>query len=672
MSEIDLSKRQWKLQGWRPFYWQARKSIETGGIFSPEFGPYEAKVPGSVHAALRASKIIPDWNIGVQSLDCEWVEHRHWEFFTEFKAGDLPSGENLYLCAEGLDYSGWIVVDCQLVASFKGALIRHRFELSRILNDGKPHRLSIIFDTPPEEQGQIGRTSLSRFFKPRFSFSWDWCVRFVPIGIWDALYLECGDYPLRVTGVTNTTSADLKSGCIQVGLSNERSSSEVEFTLRSARGGVVTRKRISIRRGNHQISLRVKCPKLWWPNGEGEPHLYDFEAKCKITETTIYRGKIGFKHVRWLPCAKSPKGARNLLCEVNGRTIFLQGVNWTPVQMDYPATSDGAYRRLVGLYAKMGCNVLRVWGGAFLEKEVFYQLCDEAGLMVWQEFPLCSAGRDSDAPRDKDVLKELCLIATDYVRRRRHHASLLLWCGGNELQSIAEPGKPSRPLNESHPALAALKKVVEKEQPGISYFPTSPSGPVFFAKREEMGKGLHHHVHGPWDGGGRSWDYWEDYWTHDDSLLRTETGVSGTSGVDLITRYAGKEKIWPPSFENKWWRHSSAWWLQWNEFEKDLKCVPRGEKLARFVKLSQKRQAEYLAFAAKCSKQRFPCCSGFLIWMGHDAFPCAANTSIIDFEQRPKLAYRALKNVFCNSQHIHRSRTAPASEGNRRPAIIFP
>lgn len=648
MTHLNLSSRPWKLQGWRPFYWQARKSMETGGIFSPEFGPYEARVPDSVQAVLRREGLLPDWNLGRNSLDCEWVEHRHWEFYTEFQAGELRPGEPLFLCADGLDYSGGVLVDCKKVATFHGALIRHRFDLSGHLNDGKAHRLSIVFDSPPEEQGQVGFTSKSRYFKPRYSFSWDWCVRFVPIGIWDSLRLECGDHSLQVAAARTETAADLKSGKIVLRLKNKNARPRpVGLILRSAQGRAILRQTFRLKHGERTLSVPVEKPRLWWPNGLGDPNLYDLEILDPQSKECLFRQKIGFKHVRWTPCANAPAGARNLICEINGQSIFLQGVNWTPIQMDYPSTPDAAYVRLVNLYQKMGCNVLRVWGGGFLEKEIFYRLCDDAGLLVWQEFPLSSSGIDNDAPWNRGAIRELTKIAEDYIRRRQHHASLFLWCGGNELQSLpGQKGKPTRPLDETHPALDALKGVVAREQPDLRFLPTSPSGPVFYAQRDGMGKGIHHHVHGPWDSGYASEEDWKDYWKNDDSLLRSETGVSGAASASLIRRYAGKEKVWPPGFENPLWRHSSAWWLQWKLFRPELKNIPPARRLARFTDLSRKKQADYLALAARTCKKRFPRCAGFLVWMGHDAFPCPANTSIIDFDHQPKPAYHALKKIF--------------------------
>jgi len=645
---IDLASRRWEIQGWRPQYWELRKSSETKNQFVPEFGPYPAVVPGSAHTALRMAGVIADWNKGRKSLDCEWVEHRQWEFFTEFRAGELPSGVPLVLHADGLDYSGWIVVDFKVVATFSGALLRHRFDVSKQLADGKGHRLAIVFDLPPEEQGQVGRTSLSKYFKPRYNFSWDWCVRLVPVGIWDRIVLECGPRPVEVLRVTTTTTVDLKSGEVTALVRNSgKRPAKVELLLRRADGKVAARFVTSAEGGEHTVKLSLSKPRLWWPGGMGDAYLYDLEIREVATsKASLFRSRVGFKHVRWLPCRDAPPDARPLLCEVNGRRLFLQGINWTPAQLDYPATTDADYRRLVGLYRDMGCNILRVWGGGFIEKEIFYRLCDEAGLFVWQEFPLSSSGIDNDAPHDAKVVATLEIIAIDYIRRRGHHASLLAWCGGNELQTLAKrPDGPTRPIDERHPAVAMLQKVVARENPGVRLFPTSPSGPTFYAERGRMGKGLHHHVHGPWDSVSTD-KSWRDYWSHDDSLLRTETGVSGTSSVALLKKYAGDEAVWPPFFENPYWRHNSAWWLQWKLLKTQVSKVPASRRLATYVTLSQARQARFLALAASTCRKRFPQCTGFIVWMGHDACPAPSNTSIIDFDRKPKPAYAALRKVF--------------------------
>jgi beta-mannosidase len=320
-------------------------------------------------------------------------------------------------------------------------------------------------------------------------------------------------------------------------------------------------------------------------------------------------------------------------------------VNWTPVRSDFHSVTREDYQRLIDLYKAMGANCLRVWGGAFLEREMFYEMCDRAGILVWQEFPLSSSGVDNAAPTDPQVIDELCKIATSYIRRRGHHACKLMWCGGNEL--CGEPGhnRDTTPNNLSHPALAAMNEVVQREDPGVRFVPTSPSGPRFSGDTGFFGKGMHHDVHGPWNIK-EPIEQYRQYWANDDALFRSEVGCPSAESIDLLHKYRGTCEVWPPLRENPYWAHSSLWWVQWNRFKDQLHDLAPLDALTKYVELSQALQAEALTIAAKACKDRFPRCGGFLLWMGHDAFPCPANTSIIDFDQRPKPAYHALAKIF--------------------------
>src|SRR3954463_7740161 len=138
---IELSKGRWQLRGYRPNYWHQRGAVEHAGNYQPQWGPIAAKVPGSAQTALQEAGMLPDWNVGTNSLLCEWVEHYQWEFRTNLKPVKLGAGERAVLHCDGLDYSGWIGIDNKIVATFSGALIRHEFDLTEYLTDGKAHAL---------------------------------------------------------------------------------------------------------------------------------------------------------------------------------------------------------------------------------------------------------------------------------------------------------------------------------------------------------------------------------------------------------------------------------------------------------------------------------------------------------------------------------------------------
>ena len=173
---------------------------------------------------------------------------------------------------------------------------------------------------------------------------------------------------------------------------------------------------------------------------------------------------------------------------------------------------------------------------------------------------------------------------------------------------------------------------------------TSPSGPSFGYDLERSGEGFHHDIHGPWQITG-TLDDWRAYWDQHDAMLISEVGAPSCAALDLLEAYAGELDLWPPSMENPLWHFRQPWWLQWERlapahgFERDK------PEMARYVAVSQAEQAEALGYLVAGAKGRFPRCGGVMIWMGHDCFPCLANTSIIDYWGRPKPALAAIKRA---------------------------
>ena len=654
---FDLTQCRWELTGWRPLIWKYARVPETTFWVEPEFGPMDGSLPGSVQENLRRAGILPDWHDGLNSRAVEWVEHRHWMFETE-----LPEmTEAPVFVAESLDYAGWVLVNRRIAGTFRGPHCPVEIDLASAWGEeAGPRRLAIVFGTPPEVHGQVGYTSETRELKPRFNYSWDWCPRFVPSGAKGALTLvPRKEHAVRLIGVRTELEADLQTARVMVRMDlPERC--EVMVSLERQRpagpagptGGdvIVSRTWEGSKSGVVEFVFDVEGPALWWPNGTGAQALYDLKVEVRDATAAVVRSferAVGFKRVEWRACEGAPADARPWICVVNGRPIFLQGVNWTPARMAYQDVTREEIESLVGLYRDMGCNLLRVWGGASLEAEDFYDACDRAGMLVWQEFPLSSSGLDSVPPREADVIEELREVARHFVRARQHHASLLMWCGGNELQEGYEDGDWSKrhPCDESHPCLAAFAEVVAQEDPGRRYLPTSPSGPSFLGKRENFGKGVHHHVHGPWGlGDFKDMDDWRDYWSKDDALFRSEVGVPGCGDLELLRKNADGQPLWP--LDTPLWRHAANWWTQEQRLAAKFADLPAVEALAAYVDYTRREQADGLAIAARACKERFPRCGGFIVWMGHDCFPCPSNTSVIDFAGKPKPAWAALREVF--------------------------
>jgi beta-mannosidase len=401
----------------------------------------------------------------------------------------------------------------------------------------------------------------------------------------------------------------------------------------------------------------------WWPNGAGAQPLYDLSVALLAADGTPVDEcvrRVGFKHVEWRACADAPAGADPWLCVVNGRPLFLQGVNWTPIRPNFADVPPADYRARVEAYRGLGANLFRVWGGSFLETELFYSLCDEAGILVWQEFPLSSSGWENWPPEDARSIAELSAIARSYIRRRQHHASLLMWCGGNELQGTIDGGKAGcgKPAPKDHPLLAAFARIVAEEDPGRRFVEASSSGPRFCADAKEFGQGLHWDIHGPWKME-RTVAEWQEYWEREDSLFRSETGSPGASPVDVIEAACSGLPAVPGTMDNPLWRRNK-WWIEWPGFVAEHGREPAA--LAEYVAWSQARQRLALTTALRIYKAKFPRCGGMIFWMGHDCFPCPANTSILDVHGRPKPAALGIGELWCTPPEALR---APPAASNR-------
>ncbi|HSH95248.1 MAG TPA: glycoside hydrolase family 2 TIM barrel-domain containing protein [Roseimicrobium sp.] len=610
-----------------------------------------ARVPGSVHDDLLAAGLIPDWNDGMQSLHSEWVNNRHWRYRRTITVPPGWGGKSIVLCADGLDDSGSILIDGRHVASFEGALKRHEVDLTAQLVPGESAELSIIFDPSPRIAGNVGYTSRIERLKPRFGYGWDWCAPLVNIGIWDAISLQAkSQVRLRNLVVTADLNETRRVGSLKVvgKLEGEAASEMIRVTVVDPAGVMVMQ---HVEAGQAHFELHVSVPNVqpWWPAGMGEQHLYAvaIELMRDGRVRQVEQRTIGFRRVRWLPNDKGPEGAFAYACQVNGQSVFLKGVNWVPLSPFYGSPAREEYEVRLRQYLAMNANILRVWGGGPLERHDFYDLCDRVGLMVWQEFPLSSSLIDNWPSESPDVIDQLCEVATDYLQRRAHHASLIMWCGGNELQGGVDGGKTGegKPVGLSHPCMACLEKLLQEHDAGRLFLPTSASGPRFTFKDETCGLGMHHDVHGPWEVQPRGTV--ASYWNKDDALLRSEVGVPGAARASAIRRGAGKLAHWPPDRQTPYWAHHAKQWLPMEAMQREFGPWDRtdGSQLPDLVRCSQFAQADSYRYAVEACRRRAFACSGVLIWMGHDIYRMPCNNSVIEHDGVPKMAYYALKNA---------------------------
>jgi len=653
---FDLSELDWTLEGYTPYVWLFERMFSSlgEGFRCIDIRPIPARVPGSVQAALRDAGYLPDWNIGVNYRQCEWVEHRHWMYranipdswvsqITGFQSEVIYTLECL-----GLDYAGWVFLNGEQAGEFKGTHIPHSFRLDPYIKDSG-NILEIVFDQPPRWLGQFGYTSRMTEWKPRFNYTWDWSPRLVQVGIWDAIKLHREDGPV-IRGFTCTTSLDIQSG---TGVLNCRGSldfaADVQVQLRlSQEDRVVWEGAFTPQSFVKGVKIENLPVEAWWPNLEGDQPVYRLECRLSTSDGAIPDQEVrqvGFKYVSWEPCDGAPEDADPWICVVNGRPVFLQGVNFAPLSPLFADLTRQDYETRLLQYKQLGANLLRINACQYLEKEWFFEICDQMGLMVWQDFPLTSSGIENWPPEDDASIVAMAEIAASFVRRRQHHVSLLMWSGGNELQGDFDGRKTGigKPCDLNHPMLKRLGEVVQDLDPDHRYIPTSPSGPRGGAEMADFGKGLHWDVHG---GAAMMGDLAEaqQYWANDDALFRSELYCPGASPLETIRKYAGEFEIFPPTHENPYWTRLTTWWIDLPRLVAAHGREPRN--LEEYIGWSQEEQANRLAMEMKSCKDRFPRCGGVLLWSGHDTFPLAINSTLIDYDGNLKPCAHAVSKVW--------------------------
>lgn len=653
MKSISLNGSAWTLTG----YWQNQWRMDppAGVPFRPVMPAVPAVVPGAVHADLYRAGLIGHWNDGLNAQRCEWVNNRDWSLK---RAVTVPADFDgqLALECDGLDYSGYLLINGKEISRFEGTHARHQFDLTDRVGPGETFELGFLFDLAPRVDGVYGYTSRTRIFKPRFGYYWDWCTRIVNVGIWQGVQLVSrGPAAFEGCRVLPRVNDDLTSGYVRLAGSVRGEPATLRYVLRDEAGEAIRAGEEQVGLSSFDVLIKLDRVKLWWPATHGDQPLYHLKIELldgdgKVSDS-IER-TIGFKRVRWLQNPGAPDGAKPYLCEVNGRALFLRGVNWVPLSPLYGTVSAERYEAFIHLYRNMNVNVLRVWGGGILERPEFYEQCDRQGLLVWQEFPLSSSGIDNWPPEDPEVIAQLERIAAEYIERRCHYACHLLWCGGNELQGALDGGKvgTGKPVDESHPLMQRWAKLVAELDPGKRFQASSPSGPRFHANEEDFGKGIHHQTHGPWRN--VPFDERFGYFDGDDSLFRSETGVPGCSSLAALERHRGEQSVWPPRASNLHWLVPASAWIPWDEVTREFGPIPDDpSQLPTVVKASRYLQADSYRYIAEATRRRYPNCSGFIIWMGQDSVHCTSNNSVIQIDASAKPAYDWLQRAW-GDRHV--------------------
>lgn len=411
-----------------------------------------ATVPGTVHQDLIRQELLPNPFYGTNEEKIQWVENEDWEYQTLFTVTDEQlSRDGAQLTFEGLDTYADVYLNGSLLLKSDNMFVGYTVPVKSVLRKGEnrlhiyfhspirqtlPQWASNGFDYPADNDHHEKRLSIFTRKAP-YSYGWDWGIRMVTSGIWRPVTLRfydvatIDDYRVKQLALTDA-SAQLSNELEVNSISPKEQPAEVTITY-SLEGGqeTVVRQNILLQPGINQITVpaEVQNPVRWMPNGWGKPTLYDFSATVTCGEKVIaaQHHRIGLRTIRLVN--EKDKDGESFYFEVNGIPMFAKGSNYIPHDALLPNITTERYQTLFRDIKEANMNIVRVWGGGTYEDDRFYDLADENGILVWQDFMFgCTS-----YPADPTFLKRVEMEADYNIRRLRNHACLAMWCGNNEI-----------------------------------------------------------------------------------------------------------------------------------------------------------------------------------------------------------------------------------------------
>lgn len=644
--QIFLNGNDWFFKDFHGEDWRWRKSYlpDTNDIRWWRIG----SVPGSVQNDLWKLGEVEDPYYEQNSLKCEWVSQRSWLYKKKFNLKPDYEGKRIQLVFKGIDYSGHFYFNGVYLGSQQGMFHRVIFDISDLAFFDQENVLVVALEPSPSEQPQVGFTSKVSTHKSRMGYWWDFCPRLVHIGIWDDVYIEVTD-AIRIEDIFIRPSYQPGATSAEVEITAAfHSNVDCEAVFDTSidldnRSVYHLQKEMFLTAGvsRVQISVPIENAQLWYPNGHGNQPLYHGTFSVLLNEKVSDKKEISFgiRSVSMVPNEEAERNALPYTLLVNGQKMYIKGWNWVPVDVLYGVPRPEKIKRLLQLAKNANVNMLRVWGGGLIEKDLFYDLCDQYGIMVWQEFIQSSSGIDNLPSTDEKFISFLVKEANDFIPQKRNHPSLVLWCGGNELQKGNE-----QPLDDHFPNLKALKNVVNELDPDRLWLPTSPTGRVFSNSISNIQKDRHalHDVHGPWEYQGTREQY--DLYNQGSCLLHSEFGVEGITNRRALDASISKNNQEPVSLDtNRFWWHSGAWWVRRVVWDRVFGQLP---DVKTYIRATQFIQFDGLRYALEADRRRKYHNSGTLPWQFNEPFPMAACTSAVDYFAEPKPAYYAVAQSY--------------------------
>ncbi len=635
---------------------------------------HAATVPGSVHTDLFANKLIPDPYVGAPEAGLQWIGLADWEYEGRFDVDAATlQRKHAALVFEGLDTFATVELNGRKVLDADNYFRTWRAPVGGLLK-AQGNTLRIVFRSPirkllpqvlampnriagnyPSPYGDEPKDAMTGNFvrKPGYHYGWDWGPRYVTAGIWRPVKLESWNDTRIADMAVQAKALDAKRADLAVTLSvasevAQRVQVQVDVVDPDGKRVDILKASHELEAGDNTIALQagIANPRCWWPAGYGEQARYRFVARVVDArgETAKAEQRTGLRTVE-LRRDKDADGGQGFAFIVNGVPVFAKGANAIPFDAFPARVTRERLRRDLQSARDANMNMIRNWGGGYYESDDFFDLTDELGLLVWQDFMF---GGGMPPGYDPEFRKNVVAEARDNVRRLRHHPSIVLWNGNNEEETAWKDWGHRKKLVEADPAFAAkvwqgyvdlfghdLRQVVAEEGFGVPYWSSSPSNDLD-EKANDSRKGDKHY-----------WDVWGGpahppvAYLDETPRFMSEFGLQAWPAQPTVDAFARRDE---QSVDGPVIRAHQKFMA--GEGNTRLMLYVEREygkprDFANFIYLSQVMQADGIELAALHHRASRPYTMGSLYWQLNDVWPGASWSSVDYYGRWKALHYHA-------------------------------
>ncbi|MBN2091225.1 glycoside hydrolase family 2 protein [candidate division KSB1 bacterium] len=634
---------------------------------------HSASVPGCVHSDLMQGGLIEDPFYRMNELDVQWIDKVDWEYQVQFQIDKkLIAYDQLDLVFKGLDTYATIYLNESPILNADNMFREWRINVKPLLEIGR-NSLRIHFHSPITEDlpklanlgydlpavsdqsitGGLGNKRLSIFArKAGYHYGWDWGPRLITSGIWRPVILEAWNMARieNIQLITQEVTKDIAK--IQAVFEiHAIQATETNLSI-EVNGSQQMMQSVTLQFGLNtvEIPFEIKNPQLWWTNGLGEPYLYSVKGilEADFSPLDEVSCKYGIRTLRVIQ--EKDKIGTSFYFELNGIPLFAKGANYIPNDNFLPRVSPDRYLHIVQSAAQANMNMLRVWGGGIYENDLFYELCDENGILIWHDFMFACAMYPSDDVFIENVTQE----AIQNMKRLRNHPCLALWCGNNEIDMgwSHEMGDPwgwkkkytpdqIQMLWNEYKRLfhQILPKLVAQYAPGTFYWPSSPLADLDERSTYNSTSGDMHYW-GVWHG----LHPFEDFKKYIGRFI-SEYGFQAFPELKSVEAYT-LPADWDINSEvMKSHQRSPIGNQRIKNYMEQYYRVP--ESFSDFLYVGQMLQAEGIQYAIEAHRRKKPYCMGSLYWQINDCWPVASWSSI-DYYGRWKALHYFAKKAFAD------------------------